>query len=259
MLLSIWLQDFWRSQRRSWSLGSSRSWRSQRPLPLSSLRESWKRGSYPLDRRVLQARMIGNIVWSQAPHKVLWATLLPTSTLPNNCCLGPSGQFSPNSATELSVLPSFCWLCWRPYMPRLTRRWPHGPSAVHWSASTPDRLRFLPFRRGFSPVTALAGPLHLSSSPHLVSPGSLEVAPPSPLINNNNRQSVCFWFNLKFTTKEVLSVLAWLVLARAAALKVVRFSNWQAVIKERFANIGTANQETNLSTQRVGVHLPFPQ
>ena len=66
---------------------------------------------------------------------------------------------------------------------------PDGPPAIWWFASSPYRLRFLPFQT-FTPAvfllfTAPAGPLRLPSlPPRLISPSGSEVTPLLPLPNN---------------------------------------------------------------------------
>ena len=72
---------------------------------LSSLVASWRRAlTYPLARHLLQGWMIGEIVWSQEPNKVLWAVPQPVD---------PAEQLLPQSyrCALCQIRSTYCsWL-----------------------------------------------------------------------------------------------------------------------------------------------------
>ena len=59
-----------------------------RPPPPSTSGACWKMAPYPLARRLLRVRMIGEIIWYKEPNKVLLGPHPFQLTQPNNCYLG---------------------------------------------------------------------------------------------------------------------------------------------------------------------------
>ena len=212
---------FWHSQKTA----------SQRCRLQRSSCHLWRRpglleeGTYPLARRLLLGRTIGEIIWSLAPNKVLLTVPPPVD---------PAEELQPRSyRSALSQLQSYCHSVGRaddPTCPDCQRRRPHGgpplqlfhtsngsgiggyvggtplgsPIAgglpgVCRSAPTADRLRlpssltFIP-AVGPLPLAAPEGPLHLHRpllliSYHLIRGAEVVLPPnpppPSPLSNNS--------------------------------------------------------------------------